>query len=197
MTTDQPITHYAELAAQVYNDPPDFGGVKTAARAKLYDGGQVLVFRGTDNFQTWLADLEAAPTRGGQLGVLHAGFYEAWEEVAEQVLGLTTPPSVVVGHSEGGALATLCAGALALAGRGPSQLLTFEPPRLAMDGVLGGILSRQGVLCWASRHAIDPVPWVPSWARLPFAYSDIGHFQVDHLDPIWYHLIENLIPALS
>jgi len=197
LSVDQPLTHYAELAARVYSDPPDFGGVKTAARAKLYDGGQVLVFRGTDDWAALLADVAALPFKTNRLGTLHEGFHNGWLEVRGQILGLKQPPSIIVGHSEGGDLAAQAASELALAGRAPSQLILFEPARLCMDGVMAQILEKAGMMRWASRHAIDPVPWVPSWARLPFVYSDIGHFQIEHPDPIWYHLIENVLEVLS
>lgn len=194
---DPPITYYAELAARVYNDSPDFGAVKSAARAKLYGGGSILVFRGTDDFEAMLADAAALPFQTDRLGVLHQGFHTAWLEVREPILALKTPPSIIVGHSEGADLAIQAAAEFCLDGRPPSQLLCFEPARLCMDDVIASILAKAGTSPWGSRHAIDPVPWLPSWARLPFTYADIGHFQVEHLDPIWYHLIENVLAALA
>lgn len=194
---DPPVRHYAQLAAQVYDDPPDFGGVQTAARAKLYDGGRTLVFRGSDDVATWLRDFQAWTTRAGNLGELHAGIYDAWEEVAGAILSLTrSPPEVIVGHSEGAGLAQVCCAALIQAGRPPTALYAFEPPRIAGDATVRGLIKGAGTMSFCTRHGLDPVPTVPPWLATAMPLSSIGQV-VEGKDPIWYHLMVNIIPLFS
>ena len=194
LPVDPPVRYYAELAAQVYTDAPDFGAVQSAARARLYAGGRVLVFRGSDNFETWLHDFQALPTRSGNLGLLHSGIYDAWEEVASQILALKAPPDIIVGHSEGAGLAQICTGAFVRAGHKPTALYAFEPPRIAGDATLRGYIESSGTMAFCTRHGLDPVPDVPTWLDQALDLASIG-VVLPGKDPIWYHLMENIIPV--
>lgn len=196
LPVDPPVRYYAELAAQVYTDAPDFGAVQSAARAKLYAGGRVLVFRGSDNWETWFHDFQILPTRTGDLGLLHSGIYDAWEEVASQILALKTPPDIIVGHSEGAGLAQICTGAFVRAGHKPTALYAFEPPRIAGDATLRGYIESAGVMAFCTQHGLDPVPKVPTWLDQALDLASIG-VVLPGKDPIWYHLMENIIPVFS
>ena len=195
LPVDPPVRYYAELAAQVYNDAPDFGAVQSAARAKLYAGGRVLVFRGSDNWETWFHDFQILPTRTGDLGLLHSGIYDAWEEVASQILALKAPPDIIVGHSEGAALAQICTGAFVRAGHKPTALYAFEPPRIAGDEVLRGYIEGAGTMTMCTLHAIDQVPVQPFTLQPALDLVNIGKVIAGHDDWIWYHLMENIIPV--
>lgn len=195
--TDPPALYFAELAAQVYNDSPDFGAVQSAARAKLYAGGRVLVFRGSDNVATWMRDFQAFPTRTGNLGVLHSGIYDAWEEVADQILSLKVPPQYIVGHSEGAGLAQICTGAFIRRHVFPTGLYAFEPPNIAGNAVLRGLIESAGTMNLCTRHGLDPVPDMPPWLDQALDLADIGKVLSTELDPIWYHLMENVRAALA
>jgi len=194
LPTDPPVRYFAELAAQVYNDAPDFGAVQSAARAKLYGGGRVLVFRGSDNLEAWLHDLQALPARSSGLGMLHSGILDAWDSVSAQILALKTPPDIIVGHSEGAGLAQICAGAFVRAGHKPSALYAFEPPAIAGDATLRGYIESAGVMPFCTKHGMDPVPDLPPWLDQALDLSDIGAV-VPGKDPIWYHLMSNIIPV--
>ena len=190
--TDPTALQYASLCARAYNDPPTYGQAESASRAHDYDG--VIVFRGTDNPASLLADgyILTTPTPG--LGTLHAGFWQAWLPLEAQLLGLK--PQVIAGHSLGGALAIIYAGMLCLAGKPPSAVWCFEPPRLSMDDTLRQVLEKAGVMVWASCNAIDPIPWVPPLMRFPAEYAHIGRLDLG-FDPITYHLIANVERALQ
>jgi predicted lipase len=86
----------------------------------------VLVFRGSIDFQDWLANLNAFPTAWPAGGSVHRGFKAALEEVwgeVEAYLATLTVPVFYTGHSLGAALATLAA-----AKRPPQALYTFGAP---------------------------------------------------------------------
>lgn len=189
---DPKAVYYAQLCARAYNDPPTFGAADSAGRAHLY--GDDVVFRGTDNPASMLADGDILTTRT-PIGELHQGFWQAWLPLEAQLLARA--PQRIAGHSEGGALAVIYAGMLCQAGKPPSIVYCFEPPRLCMDDTLRQVLEKAGVTVWATCNCIDPVPWVPPLMSFPGELAHIGRLDFDHLSPIWYHLIANVEAALA
>lgn len=189
---DHTALFYAGLCSRVYSDPPMYGQADASARARVY--GSAVVFRGTDNPASLLTDGDIL-TSDTPLGTLHKGFWDAWLTVEAQLLALRPP--VISGHSLGGALAAIYAGMLCLQGTPPSAVYCFEPPRLCMDDKLRGILQKAGVMIWASANAIDPIPWVPPLMSFPCEYARVGKLDLGDLDPISYHLIANVIKALT
>lgn len=189
---DHTALFYAGLCSRVYSDPPQYGHADGSARARVY--GSAVVFRGTDNPASLLTDGDIL-TAETPLGTLHQGFWDAWLTVEAQLLALRPP--IVSGHSLGGALAVIYAGMLCLQGTPPSAVYCFEPPRLCMDDKLRGILTKAGVMVWASCNAIDPIPWVPPLMSFPAEYAHIGALDIAHLDPLWYHEIADVRKALT
>lgn len=193
---DPPVYHFSLLAGQVYNDPPDFGAVNSAARAKLYDGGTVLAIRGTDDLAALKADLEAFTTRTTGLGLLHEGIYEAWEEIEARVLALDPSPRVLVGHSEGAALALMAAGSLIRAGKLPQAVYAFEPPRICGDGVLRDLLVGSGSLIYLTRNGNDLIPMIPTFLDHPAPLVAVGK-ALQPLPNLEDHLIVHVQQAFA
>ncbi len=191
--TDPTAQQMAALCARAYNDPPTYGAADSAGRAHNYDG--VIVFRGTDNPASLLADGNILTTPTPGLGTLHHGFWQAWLPLEAQLMALK--PQVIAGHSLGGALAIIYAGMLCLSGKPPSAVWCFEPPRVTMDDTLKQVLDKAGVMIFASCNAIDPIPWVPPLMRFPAEYAHIGRLDLDHLDPLWYHYIADVELAVQ
>ncbi len=184
---------YAKLAAQVYNDLPQVGAVNGAARARMY--GNVLAFRGTDDAATWLADLEIETEFVAGLGVLHKGFWRALAGVLPDLRKLPTP-EVIVGHSEGAALATIYAGVLCMQGEHSVQVYGFEPPRLCGNGVLRQVLDDDGIQRFYTSNGSDPVPLVPPELSLPGELALIGAPR-GPIPLIEDHYIDNVIRSLE
>ena len=109
----------ALLAERAYTDKPTFGKAAGAGRAVVW--GDAVGFPGTDNVACFLADLQALGEEIPGMGVLHLGFWDAWQEVSEDVLALDGV-DVLLGHSEGAALALIAAAQLCLAGKPPKAI---------------------------------------------------------------------------
>jgi len=129
----------------------------------------VVAFRGTHDLEDVFTDLKVA--RKDWLGntQVHAGFKDAYDEIAE-VLASSLRPAlgdvVFTGHSLGGALASLAATV-----RQPLVLYTFGCP-LVGDPSFAALLSP----AWAYRlvDAQDVVPTVPP-VELGFAHGGLEH----------------------
>ena len=190
---DPSVLDYAQLAAQVYDDAPQFGAASGAARARMY--GNVLAFRGTDDIATWLADFDINTCDVSGLGRVHAGFWGALAGILPILLAQPTP-AAIVGHSEGAALATLYAGVLCVLNRLPTAVYGFEPPRMCADKTLADLLKAKGVMLFFTSNGSDPVPLVPMELSIPGPLSPIGAPR-GPIPDIADHLIGNVIAALG
>jgi hypothetical protein len=189
---DPSAAYYARLCARAYNDPPTYGAADSAGRANVYAGD--VVFRGTNNTASALADSDIL-VADTPLGRLHQGFWQAWLPLEAQLLALA--PQRLAGHSEGAPIALEYAGMLCRAGKPPSIVYAFESPRFCADDRLYKLLDAHGVTVFATCNVIDPVPWVPPELTFPWTLAHIGRFDPAHLDPAWYHLIDNVIQSLG
>lgn len=188
---------YARLAARAYSTPPTIGSEDTAARAVDFGQG-VIGFPGTNNVACWLADLDAGTAYVPGLGKLHSGFWCAFDMISEPLMR-RTDVDVVVGHSEGAALALLYAAALCQAGKPPREVYAFEPPRVSCDGTLAALFAAHGVTLRLYQNGEDVVPMVPrlieDWQH-PAALLHIGH-PIRPFPNVEDHMIDRVIAALE
>jgi hypothetical protein len=156
-----------------------------------------VAFPGSNNVACWLADLDATTVTVDPLGALHAGFWNAWHEIADDVIA--QPVDVAIGHSEGAALAILWAAQLCLAGRPPKEVFAFEPPRVTCDDTLANLFKANGVTLHLFRNGNDVVTQVPrlleDWQH-PGPLTAIG-VPIHAFDNIDDHLMPRVIAALS
>jgi triacylglycerol lipase len=188
---------YAELAQAAYNDPPDIGQVDSASRAivRQTPGGLVVAFRGSDDAAAWAHDFFAVPVSVPGMGVIHAGFHDAWTDMASQVIAaIGDQPVTLVGHSLAGAIAEIAAAALVLAGKPPVAVWAFEPPRPSFDLTLRVLL--KDVPLHLYRCGSDPVPDLPPNGVHPGLLTHIGK-PAGILPDINDHLLTTVIPLLS
>ena len=105
----------------------------------------VIVFRGTDDLEDWLANLKviAQDVPGGQI---HGGFYEAYQSLRRnihQALSEADPKFLwISGHSLGGALAVACAHDLTEANVPVDGVVTFGQPMVAKADLANHLSSR-------------------------------------------------------
>jgi triacylglycerol lipase len=131
------------------------------------DGECLVGVRGTyaPSVADWLTNLRIAGTRGPSGYIVHEGFWKAAQTIlpqVESVLRSRNPSAVhVVGHSLGGAIATLMADVLS--GYGVDvKLYTFGAPRSGLEGHVRYLSQRLGPAnIFRAWHSTDPVPMVP------------------------------------
>lgn len=133
----------------------------------------VLVFRGTQQLDHWLTNVNTMPSAWHGRGLVHTGFAAAldciWAPLDAQ-LGRLACPIFFTGHSLGAALATLAA-----ARRAPFALYTFGSPRVG-DEVFARELS--GTRCYRVVNHADLVASLPPEA---LGFCHVG--ELHHLGP--------------
>lgn len=177
----------------------------TAGLLLADDHRVVIAFRGTElsDPRDWIADaaIHRVPWRGG--GLVHAGFRRAWDLISPQVNDAldsvafrfrwdrpeTTRRISVVGHSLGGAIATLAADSLRLDGY-LARTVTFGCPRVGDPSFAAAWTERHRGLNERIVNGNDVVPRVP----LPWRYRQHGRllYLTRHgellLQPRWWQI---------
>lgn len=129
--------------------------------------GEILVAtRGTAITIDWLTNASVGLQCGPCGELVHVGFHEAWKSFAPDVIRFLRGrhPSVIhcVGHSLGGALATLSADYFSSIRAGKVKLYTFGSPRVGTSMFAQSLDHRIGAEnAYRTFHCADVVPMVP------------------------------------
>lgn len=161
----------ALLAAQAYDDPPDFTAGSMHGIVRDVGNTRVVAVAGTDEVTDWLRHNLRVGFRRWRLGLrCHSGFADAADMlIAGRIAHLrdSSLRVVVTGHSLGGAVAQLM-GLYLVA----DACVTFGAPRLfdaesawTAEGVPGGHNLKR--YC----HRNDPVPMIPPYH---WGYRHVG-----------------------
>ncbi|OBT11159.1 hypothetical protein A9267_00460 [Shewanella sp. UCD-FRSSP16_17] len=159
------------VAEHVLNHSSGFGFFGLGKKGGQFAGDVVIAFRGTAGLADTLTDLHCGVTVGPNYKAVHAGFNRTFESIKPQLATLMAKagnrPVHCVGHSLGGALATLAANWIRSQYKVNVNLYTFGAPRvgfgpfaLQTETELNGI--------YRAVHRSDPVPMVPVW---PFVHA--------------------------
>ncbi len=141
-----------------------------------YKGEALVALRGTDIVPDWLTDATIGVSSGPTGTPVHMGFNTTYKSFAPEIQAYfkSHRPTAIhcVGHSLGGALATLAADYLSANTGARVELYTFGSPRTGGPAFARGVTER----LTAERihrvyHPADPVPMVPLW---PFAHVPKG-----------------------
>jgi len=140
-----------------------------------YEGHHVIAVRGTATTHDWLTNGNVGVSTSVNGSSVHAGFNATFESMKPALDRLLTPAIDqgpvrgihCVGHSLGGALASLTADWVKSRYRKPVNLYTFGAPRVGMIGYSRS--ASEGVhALHRCTHGADPVPNVPLW---PFVHA--------------------------
>ena len=134
----------------VWHPISGFGYV--AAGKGQFQGDVLIACRGTDVAEDWLTDFNIS-TRTGPFGSpVHAGFHDTFQSFVGQIdhaldqIARSQAIGTVhcVGHSLGGALATLTAAHCIQRGIGRPEIYTFGSPRVGGRGFAVSLTERLG-----------------------------------------------------
>ena len=124
------------------------------------DDLRIVAIGGSDGVLDWIQNFRAIPWYSPTIGWCHAGFLKSTRKLwkAQRARLTDGKPTLVCGHSKGGAEATHLAAFMCQAGYPPIKLLTFGAPRCGFSG-LGRILSKTTSIRCVNQN--DPVPSLP------------------------------------
>ncbi len=134
----------------------------------------IVATRGTAITPDVLTDLWAMPTTSAMGNRAHSGFVDTFSSYEDDLRAFASDikgsVSTVhcIGHSLGGALATLNAEFLCHQGF-EVKLYTFASPRVGFGSALKNCLHNNKVTVYRAYNDADPVPMVPVW---PFIHSE-------------------------
>ncbi len=147
----------------------------------MFSGDLLIATRGTQTQLDWLSNFNVAMQMGPCGLPVHAGFNEIWKGFAPEVRAMLKGRSPTrihcVGHSLGGALATLNADLLSEGKVAEVVLYTFGCPRTG-DGIFARSLTQRLGAKHIFRvcHPADPVPMIPLFPfwHLPFGGAGLS-----------------------
>lgn len=166
----------------------------------------LIATRGTKTGFDWLTNCNVGMQLGPGGQLVHAGFNETWKSFAIDVASFLRGrnPSVIhcVGHSLGGALATLNADYLSSIRAAEVKLYTFGSPRTG-DMFFARSLSRRVTEqnMYRVHHRSDPVPKIPLF---PFQHvpAKVKGYEITAgpsglINPTAHFMVESYIPGVA
>lgn len=185
-------------------------GVVAEGRGAQFEGDLLLLFRGTDNTFDWATDATVGLSWTDSAERVHTGFNKCFGSLRDE-LELKLRPYVgkvrtvhCVGHSLGGALASLCAEWLetnSLLGQSSIQLYTFGSPRVGCEGFAKSLSDslQSGAGIYRCYHKTDVVPMVPIWPffHVPYKSKSYCLNSPGSLPSGSYHKMTNYVKTLS
>ena len=207
-------TFTGKTGALLFKKLSTFGYV---ARGTGPFAGEVLIAtRGTDMLTDWITDANIGMQLGPSNHIVHAGFNTTWKGFVDDLRTFfrhNNPTRIhCVGHSLGGALATLNADFCTDQRIAPVELYTFGCPRVG-DGLFARSLTQRVGADSIHRvsHPADPVPMIPLFPfwHLPFGQpglsianvqgalvsGDAHKMRVSYLPGVREHSWSTLAPA--
>jgi len=169
-----------------------------------YKGQAFVAIKGTASLYDALTDLNTGIRTSHTGCSVHQGFYHAFNSILPElrkfVIGLRGVSVVhCVGHSLGGAIATLSADWIKASGGAASvKLYTFGSPRVGLDMFASKCSTRLSAgNIYRVYHQTDPVPLVPTWPfrHVPTTNADYLIFSPLAVKPWEYHLMKHYIKS--
>jgi hypothetical protein len=167
-----------------------------------YKGQAFVAIKGTASLYDALTDLNAG-VRSSHTGFsVHQGFYYAFNSILfelRQFMSGLKGVSVVhcIGHSLGGAIATLAADWIkANSAVSTVKLYTFGSPRVGLENFTAKCTSRLVANnIYRVYHRTDPVPMVPTWPFFHVPNTELGYLVESSVSikPWEYHLMKHYI----
>lgn len=137
-------------------------------------GHAFIIFRGTQFLADWLTNVSIGPSRSLSGHPVHDGFNQTFKTMRPKLMDFMKEVSEqnithihCIGHSLGGAVATLCAEWIRTAYKRKPFLYTFGSPRVGLYGFASNCTQSIGAeRIFRVYHQTDIVPFIPVWPYL-------------------------------
>lgn len=206
VTSNTPISGRSGIA--MFRTSTGFGYLARGRAHTPYEGDLLLVTRGTHktSAEDWLTNLTIAMEPGPGGALVHAGFNRLRKTMQDQIDQSLRAAGAfrrmhIVGHSLGGALATLNGAEMIARGERRVSIYTFGAPRVGnwafvnwLDNAIGSENIRRVF------HPADPVPMIPLF---PFFHAPPGDaFALANTDggiinPKYHGMDDSYVPGVG
>lgn len=168
---------------------PGFIKVRTAfgfmlvGHGKL-EGHAVILFRGTQYLADWLTNFNIGVSRSALAQPVHDGFNQSFKSMLPQIqrfMNTITKSKIqtihCIGHSLGGALATLCGEWISASYGIKPYIYTFGSPRVGLMTFASCCTKDIGAdRIFRAYHKTDIVPCIPTWPYFHTPNSGVDYF---------------------
>lgn len=170
----------------------------------IYKGQAFVAVKGTASLYDALTDLNAGLRTSHTGFPIHQGFYYAFDSVLMELRQFVSKLQGItvihcVGHSLGGAVATLAADWLRTSHVVSAvKLYTFGCPRVGFQSFASKCTSKlSSENIYRVYHKTDPVPMVPTWPFFDIPNTSVGYLLYSPVPAIpWeYHLMKHYIKS--
>lgn len=170
-----------------------------------FKGHAFIVFRGTEYLADWLTNLNMSVSASSFGQPVHDGFNKAFKTMQPKLRGFIDSLPVgtmtmhCIGHSLGGALATICAEWLKNSGNKKPYLYTYGSPRVGLQGFSSLCTSKIGEgSIFRAYHKTDIVPFIPFWPFMHLPINNNGYYLHSPGSVPWkeYHKMEHYIKTV-
>lgn len=148
-------------------------------KGSTYENQAILAIKGTASLMDALTDLNAGIKSSKTGGKVHQGFQDTFNDLADKIPSFSPNIHTIhcVGHSLGGALATLTADWIKSYSARTVKLYTFGSPRVGLEFFANKARNRLGSEnIYRVYHKTDPVPMVPTWPFVHVPSSGKGDY---------------------
>lgn len=180
-------------------------GFNMIGKAEL-NGHLFMLFRGTQYLADWLTNLNASVSRSACGELVHDGFNKTFLSLKPQLASFldSVPKQNVkevhcIGHSLGGAIATICAQWVANKGYRP-YLYTYGSPRVGLQRFAEKCTANlDAKKIFRAYHRTDVVPMIPTWPfyHTPFDALDYYLYSPGALPGAKYHGMDEYVASIS
>lgn len=172
-----------------------------------YTGEAFILFRGTQYLADWLTNLNVGVSRGASGQPVHDGFnltFKTMEPKLKEFMGTLVKHKITqihcIGHSLGGALATICADWIRSSYKIKPYLYTFGSPRVGLIGFAYCCTTNIGAeRIFRAYHKTDIVPCIPSWPFIHTPNSGTDYYLPSPGIVPWstYHGMDKYVESVS
>ena len=157
-----------------------FGFVLVGKKEAGLNGHAVILFRGSQSLADWLTNFNITTSKTDSGHSVHDGFNQAFIGMKPQISKLLRSLKNVhifhcIGHSLGGALATLCANWLK-SQKKTAYLYSYGSPRVGLGSFAQHFTNNMKGKVFRVYHKTDPVPVLPTWP-----YVHVPETGIDYL----------------
>ena len=171
-----------------------------------YAGQAFIILKGTASLFDGLTDLNSGIKRCDTGGQVHQGFQDTFETFRPQLIKFQSKLAKrteihtihCIGHSLGGALATLTADWLSANCEITVKLYTFGSPRVGLTYFANNFTnSINPENIFRVHHKTDPVPMLPTWPFIHAPDKGTDYLLDSGLHPWKYHFMDNYLSSVS